>query len=357
MKDCIKVAFFGSALPFVNGKRVGGVDIANLTLASSLQNIGYNVTFYYIFGGSEVFTFKTKKIFYRLSKILPDKFFRLLILPVSLNFLNFKNYDVIILTGDDWFFFRRQIKSIRIFQGSAFYESRYATSFKRKISQKVITYFEKLSSRLADCVLCSGINSSKIYKADAVVDNIVIEEDFKPSSIKAQNPTVLFVGTWHGRKRGKFLFERFTEEVLLEIPDARLIMVSDFCPKHPNVEFFLNVDKEKLLKFFSESWVFAYPSLYEGFGRPYLEAMNCGLPVLATENLDNEGLIRVVGDAGVLVKDSEFKEALVKFLTDADLRKKYEEKGLIQAKKFSKNKVLDTYSYWIDKVVEKSRLT
>jgi glycosyltransferase involved in cell wall biosynthesis len=80
---------------------------------------------------------------------------------------------------------------------------------------------------------------------------------------------------------------------------------------------------------------FVFPSLYEGFGLPALEAMSCGTPVV-TSNISS--LPEVVGDAAVLV-DPELVESIAggmeKVLTDSDLREKLATEGLSQAHKFS----------------------
>lgn len=81
--------------------------------------------------------------------------------------------------------------------------------------------------------------------------------------------------------------------------------------------------------------VFVYPSLYEGFGFPPLEAMACGTPVIAS---NCSSLPEVVGDAGLLVdpRDSAaLAAALEHVLTDAAMRQHLVATGLARAKRFS----------------------
>ncbi|MEW6041492.1 MAG: glycosyltransferase family 1 protein, partial [Elusimicrobiota bacterium] len=81
--------------------------------------------------------------------------------------------------------------------------------------------------------------------------------------------------------------------------------------------------------------VFAFPSLYEGFGLPPLEAMACGVPVV-TSNVSS--LPEVVGDAALLVDPrnaGEIANAMKKLLTDDKLRSEMINRGLNQVKKFS----------------------
>jgi glycosyltransferase involved in cell wall biosynthesis len=81
--------------------------------------------------------------------------------------------------------------------------------------------------------------------------------------------------------------------------------------------------------------VFAYPSLYEGFGLPVLEAMACGTPVI-TSNLSS--LPEVAGDAALLVNPysvEEMSDALVQVLTNGALKTSLRERGLARAGTFS----------------------
>jgi len=81
--------------------------------------------------------------------------------------------------------------------------------------------------------------------------------------------------------------------------------------------------------------VFVFPSLYEGFGLPPLEAMAHGTPVV-TSNVSS--LPEVVGKAAVLVNPEnvfEIRKALYRVLTDQALRARMKERGYEQTAKFS----------------------
>lgn len=95
------------------------------------------------------------------------------------------------------------------------------------------------------------------------------------------------------------------------------------------------VDDEDLPSLYSGAEIFLYPSLYEGFGLPVLEAMSCGSPVI-TSNLSS--LPEVAGDAAILVDPmnvEEIVQAMEKLLRDRELRKELKRKSLERAKFFS----------------------
>jgi glycosyltransferase involved in cell wall biosynthesis len=86
---------------------------------------------------------------------------------------------------------------------------------------------------------------------------------------------------------------------------------------------------------YSGAACFVYPSLYEGFGLPPLEAMACGAPVIAS---NASSLPEVVGDAGLLVAPQDvdaLAEAMIAVLSDEELRASLRQKGAARAKRFS----------------------
>ena len=104
--------------------------------------------------------------------------------------------------------------------------------------------------------------------------------------------------------------------------------------KH-QVKFLDYVTYKKLPKIINQAIALVFPSLWEGFGFPVLEAMACGTPVI-TSNLSS--LPEVAGDAAILINPyniKEITEAMKIIATDKQLRSQLSLKGLKQASKFS----------------------
>ncbi|MER3404504.1 MAG: glycosyltransferase family 1 protein, partial [Chloroflexota bacterium] len=95
------------------------------------------------------------------------------------------------------------------------------------------------------------------------------------------------------------------------------------------------VDDAALRALYTAASALAYPSLYEGFGIPPLEAMACGTPVVAS---NVSSIPEVVGDAGLLVDPLDhgaLAAALARVLTDRALAQELRRRGLERARQFT----------------------
>ncbi len=107
------------------------------------------------------------------------------------------------------------------------------------------------------------------------------------------------------------------------------------------------IDDEDLPALYSGALLFVFPSLYEGFGLPVLEAMSCGIPVVAS---NTSAMPEVAGDAALLVDPYDIEgmaTAIATVVHNTSLRDSLRRKGLIQAQRFSwettARKTLDLY--------------
>jgi len=133
-----------------------------------------------------------------------------------------------------------------------------------------------------------------------------------------------------------------------KFPDLKLIIIGDELSKHPDlrrtvirsgvqndVRFMGFVPIEMLRVFYDAAKVFVFPSLYEGFGLPPLEAMAHGTPVVTSYA---SSLPEVVGNAAVMVNPEnvfEIMRAMHRVLVDQSMREKLKQRSYEQAKKFS----------------------
>ena len=133
-----------------------------------------------------------------------------------------------------------------------------------------------------------------------------------------------------------------------KFPDLKLIIIGDELSKHPDlrrtvirsgvqndVRFMGFVPIEMLRIFYDAAKIFVFPSLYEGFGLPPLEAMAHGTPVVTS---NTSSLPEVVGNAAVLVNPEnvfEIMRALHRVLLDQSVREKLKQRGYEQSQKFS----------------------
>jgi glycosyltransferase involved in cell wall biosynthesis len=348
----MKIALFHTTLPGP-GRKLGGVEVAVHRLAEALVAAGDDVSVLSVTPAPAGATYRHRRLFRRvpwLATFLPARW---LLLPVLLNVVDFGDAEVLHLHGDDWFYVRRRRPTVRTMNGSALRESQHATSAALRAAYRCLHPLERLSARLATVTLGLGDDARRLFDAEAVVDLGVDMDRFHPGD-KAATPTVLFVGTWEGRKRGRFAFDAFVADVLPRVPTARLQLVSDAGASHPAVEQLAFPSDDELAARYRSAWVFAYPSTYEGFGIPYVEALASGTAVVTTPN-DGARSILDGGSFGVLVDDSGFGGAVANLLEHEDVRRDLEQRGLDRASRYAWPAVAADHRRHYEAAVERYR--
>jgi glycosyltransferase involved in cell wall biosynthesis len=162
------------------------------------------------------------------------------------------------------------------------------------------------------------------------------------------DPFVLYAGNIKPHKNLERVIEAFHMFRRPGFEQVKLLIIGDEITKyatlrravhrlklHKHVRFFGFVPDETLAALYRLAAVFVFPSLYEGFGLPPLEAMASGAPVI-TSNVSS--LPEVVGDAALLVDpyDPEaIADAMRRVMSDDELRRQLKERGHIRARHFS----------------------
>lgn len=191
---------------------------------------------------------------------------------------------------------------------------------------------------------------------------------------KINQPYILFVGTWEPRKNIASLICAWAA-ASTTIPHQLVLagkkgyrshetleLISTL-PARERVRVLEHVAYEELPTLYSGADAFVWPSIYEGWGLPVLEAMACGTPVVVS---DGGSLPQVVGEAGVVVPftaqpvpqrlhDSQFEEqlrrALIALVSDSAKKQQYRQAGLIQSQRFTWEAVAKTTTRVYEQVV------
>lgn len=185
-----------------------------------------------------------------------------------------------------------------------------------------------------------------------VVHNAVTERFFQPVSHEgeeflrrnklADRPFILLPRGLHHRKNAELIVQGWPI-LHQQFPELKLVVTSHCEPFYEAKAKALGdsvvltgfVSDEALCSLYHRAEVVWFPSVYEGFGLPVLEAMACGTPVVAS---DSSSLPEVAGDAALLVSTSDtgaHVEAIEAVLTNSGLRSDLSQRGKVRASGFT----------------------
>jgi phosphatidyl-myo-inositol alpha-mannosyltransferase len=258
--------------------------------------------------------------------------------------INFSGFDVFHAHGDDYFLRGGKIPiHVRTMHGSCLAEALHVPRIKQKVRMAMLGVSEILATCVADATVCVSENTRHYYPwVRRVIFNGVDTEQFRPGEGREDKPTILFVGTYHNRKRGRLLMEQFAGVIRPAIPESQLWMVCGDAPAAEGVTAFGTVCVEKLAELYRRAWVFCLPSSYEGFGVPYIEAMASGTPVVATPNVGAREVLEE-GKYGVVTDPQRIGEAIVDLLRDEGRRNELSRNGLERSRQYGWDTIIAQY--------------
>ncbi|MCP6759822.1 MAG: glycosyltransferase family 4 protein [Fischerella sp. CENA71] len=221
-----------------------------------------------------------------------------------------------------------------------------------KLMQPYFRYVVRPAARRAYCVLtCSEFSKQEIIEwADLPEEKVVVVgcgvgAEFIPSGDRHTPgyPYLLYVGNRRPHKNLPRLLTAFaqsgiSQEVKLMLsgdPDNTIIERINQLGLQDKVVFAGFIPEEKLPAYYRGAIAVVFPSLYEGFGLPALEAIACGVPVVTSTVTS---LPEVVGDAGVLVDPYDVEaisEGIRLAVEDNTLRKTLISRGLARSEHFT----------------------
>lgn len=238
------------------------------------------------------------------------------------------------------------------------------------LPKKIHTLQKYFAIRHADGIICVSENTKKdlmkfLPNTDPskikVIYHGVSDEFFKLSnrisnlvdnfSNLETNNYIIFVGD-----RSEYKNFNIVIEVMKQLKDFKLVVVGgkDFDNKEKlaldeikeQIIPLKGLNSNKLNILYNNAFCMLYPSSYEGFGIPILEAMKSGCPVIST---NMSSIPEVAGDAGLLVDKVCAENFILEInkLKDISFRNELIEKGFLQAKKFSWDKCFDnTFEFY-----------
>jgi len=301
---------------------------------------------------------------------------KLLSLPISVLNPIIKNYDIYHAPEFLSFDFGLKIPQVLTVHDLTFAKFPYHLG---KVLSDKYNNLQREACKRASAIVCVSkatkndiikyykINPNKItvtyLGTDKIFQPVKDKQDLEKILVKKYDvvfPYILFVGTIEPRKNLVNLIKAYDEYALKNEKKSHLVIVGkkgwnskEFDRALTNlknknyIHIFENISDNDLVYFYSGAQSFCYPSLYEGFGIPVLEAMSYGLPIITS---NTSSLPEVGGNAAYYVNPeniNKLSQAIEKISNNEILRREMSKKSLAQSKKFSFEKCAkETYDVY-----------
>ena len=231
-----------------------------------------------------------------------------------------------------------------------------ATKFKGVQRKLYASFSWKLASK-CDIITANSSQTAKEVKTffgrDAKVINPGIDGKFKPLKIKKEKITLGFFANFSYRKRVDIAIEVF--KILKQKIDCKLILaggkLTTLYQKHfdikkltrglKDVEIIEHVEEKDIVKLYNSFDFFLFPSMYEGFGFPILEAQACGVPVFILKNAE---IPKETKKFAIKCKNSkDMAEKILYLIENKKEYKRISKKGRAYSSKFTWEKFAKEY--------------
>ena len=222
-----------------------------------------------------------------------------------------------------------------------------------------IVKYQKLSLERADAVIAISENTKRdllrIFDINEKKIHVIyhgIDIDDTPTTPIMDEPYILYVGSRYGNKN----FDRFAKAVsILKQRNINIKVVCTLAPFSNQEKIFLNslkvldsfvhlsASEQQMKSLYQHATIFVYPSLYEGFGMPILEAMANHCPAL----LANASCFPEIAGDAALYFDAENEDDMAckieQLIQDSSLREQLSSKGDIRVRQFSWKRCADEH--------------
>ncbi|RYZ60598.1 MAG: glycosyltransferase family 1 protein [Proteobacteria bacterium] len=216
-----------------------------------------------------------------------------------------------------------------------------------RLAKKATRVITNSNNSRNDLLQFYNVDASKVRLIYWAVDQTFGARETNSTESVTESDYILYVGSLEPRKNIGNLIEAF-ERMRTRNPDlkTKLVLIGGESPLfadvrlqiktyHQDVVFKGFVSDEELRQYYRQAQAVAYPSLYEGFGLPPLEAMASGAPVVTS---NTSSLPEVVGNAALMVSPydcDQLAETLALIVRDPLLRREMRARGYEQVKKFN----------------------
>jgi glycosyltransferase involved in cell wall biosynthesis len=292
-----------------------------------------------------------------------------------------KKHEIdLFISPDGYLSLNTNVPTILTIHDLAFYH------FKKHVPYWVHRYYNyftpKFAQKAAHILTVSNFSKSDIMGLYAIASEKITvvgngcDQEIQPlnqqqqqevrNRVSQSSPYFIYVGAIHPRKNIKGLLEAFEAFKSLEKNDIKLILVGRMAWKTAEISKVLkkmkhadsviqlgHLERAELSKVLGAALAMVYPSFFEGFGIPLLEAMYAEIPIITS---NTSSLLEVAGDAAILInpnKKEELVDALKRIAKDDNLRMDLIQKGKIQRQKFSWDKTAETVVAIIQSEIKK----